>query len=797
MIAQETLQLLEWELLCQHLATFTNTKLGAMAARNLVIPTTKENSFELLQQTKEVCYLENQALISLTFDGIEDIGLALERAELKGSLSGLELLAIATTLVGVRKLRKIIETQEKIPVLQSLVKEVKTHPELEQEIHYCIDDRGEVADRASHTLSEIRTELKDIKQKIYQVLQSIINKHSSAIQEQLITLRGDRFVIPIKSSHKDVIPGLVHDVSGSGLTFYVEPNAVVPLGNQLRQKQRQEQNEIEIILQNLTAKVAHIKLDLEHLLIVATMLDLATARARYSTWLEGNEPRFIDRTKERINLRNLRHPLLVWQYKHEQGLPVVPIDLTIENTIRLVTITGPNTGGKTVTLKTMGLAVLMAKCGLFIPAREPVEIPWFNHILADIGDEQSLQQSLSTFSGHIKRISRILNTLNENESALILLDEVGAGTDPIEGSALAIALLKYLADHAQLTIATTHYGELKALKYQDQRFENASVEFNDQTLSPTYRLLWGIPGRSNALTIARRLGLNTDIVDVAENIVGGENSDINEIISGMESQRRKQETKAEETANLLKETEVLYQEIIDKNQALTAREKELKLVQEKEVQTAINEAKSEIAKVIKQLQKGEITGQKAQQASEEVKQIAAHYLPEKPKLKQPEWKPKIGDRVRIPSLGQTAEVLNIVGNEEIIVRFGLMKMTLKLIDVESLQGEKITVVEKKQKPAFTPQKTENKPLSVPTIRTSQNTIDLRGSKVVDAEIELDRFIANHFDGAIWIIHGKGTGKLREGIHLFLHKHPQIERFELGKEPDGGTGVTIAYLKIGS
>ncbi|MFO5472991.1 MAG: endonuclease MutS2, partial [Dolichospermum sp.] len=475
----------------------------------------------LLAQTKEVYELESRLHPGLSFEGIQDIGDSLERAVLQSILPGEELLAIATTLAGARNLRRVIDNQENIPVLNDLVSELRTYPELEQEIHRCIDERGQVTDRASQKMGEIRGELRKVRSQITQKLQNIIQAKSGAVQEQLITQRGDRYVIPVKAPQKDAIPGIVHDTSTSGATLYIEPNSVVPLGNQLRQIIRKEQTEAEAIRRTLTEKVAEVTPDLERLLAIVTTLDLAVAKSRYSFWIGANPPRFVNpEENEIITLRNLRHPLLVWQQQHEQGNAVVPVDLLISPQIRVVTITGPNTGGKTVTLKTLGLAAVMAKVGLFIPAREPVEMPWFRQILADIGDEQSLQQSLSTFSGHIRRISRILEALEPGENdfsplvinyqSLVLLDEVGAGTDPAEGSALAIALLKYLANHTQLTMASTHFGELKALKYEDPRFENASVEFDETTLSPTYRLLWGIPGRSNALSIALRLGLKPE-----------------------------------------------------------------------------------------------------------------------------------------------------------------------------------------------------------------------------------------------------------------------------------------------
>jgi DNA mismatch repair protein MutS2 len=813
-----------------------------VAARHLYPATTQAESLRLLAQTKEVYNLESKLTSGLSFEGIHDIGESLERAAIKGLLSGEELLALATTLAGVRRLRRVIDDQEDVPVLAQLIADVRTYPELEQEIHRCIDDRGDVADRASPKLAGIRTQLKSLRDRIYQVLQGILQRQSNAVQQQVITQRGDRFVIPVKAPQKDAIPGIVHDTSSSGSTLYVEPNAIVGLGNQLRVYRRQEQVEEEAVLRALTEQVAAVKPDLEQLLAVATTLDLATARARYSLWLEANPPRFIDHNaKEIITLRELRHPLLVWQQQHEQGRPVVPINVQIQPQIRVVAITGPNTGGKTVTLKTLGLAALMAKVGLFVPAREPVELPWFEQVLTDIGDEQSIEQSLSTFSGHIRRITRILEAISQGSGvrsqesegvgagltqisafqannqinpavqeseespvasnqypvpspSLVLLDEVGAGTDPAEGSALAIALLQYLADHAQLTVATTHYGELKALKYQDERFENASVEFDDVSLSPTYRLLWGIPGRSNALAIARRLGLKPEVVDEAQTRVGGVSEDINQVIAGLEAQRRRQETKATEATQLLQQAERLHQEVSHKARLLQERERELKLSQERAVQSAIIEAKEEIAQVIRQLQQGPKSAQNAQKATEGLAEIAQRHLPAAPPKPKPGFRPQVGDRIRIPRFNQTAEVLSTPDEDgELTVRFGLMKMTVTLADVESLDGQKAEMPVK-PKPAPAPVPTVASP-PAPPVRTSKNTIDIRGSRVADAEFEIDKAITQAVtSGALWIIHGKGTGRLRQGVHEFLERHPLVDRFELAEQAEGGAGVTVAYLK---
>ena len=788
MIEQETLELLEWPRLCEQLATFAATKLGAIASLRLKLPDTQAESVYLLTQTQEFYQIESGLDNRFSFGGIVDIGSSLERAGLGGILTGEELLAIATTLGGMRRLRRLIEETEGIPTLKELVSQVRTYPEIEQEIYHCIEEDGTVADRASPTLRDIRAQMKILRERIYRRLQEILQKHGASVQESVITQRGDRFVIPVKAGQKEQIPGVIHDTSSTGVTLYIEPYSIQEHGNKLRQQRRQEQIEEEKILRELTQKIAARQDDLEYLLAIATSLDLARARARYSIWLDAYPPQFIPlHEKQTITLRNLRHPLLIWQHRHENGADVVPITVDIEPKIRVIAITGPNTGGKTVTLKTLGLAALMAKAGLFVVAREPVEIPWFEQVLADIGDEQSLEQSLSTFSGHIHRIIRIIKANSPN--SLVLLDEVGAGTDPAEGSALATALLKYFADHAGLTMATTHYGELKTLKYQDERFENASVEFNDETLSPTYRLLWGIPGRSNALSIAQRLGLDSAIITAAKELVGGFSEDINRVIGELERERREQEQKAKEAQKLLDATEKFYKEVSQKALSLQEREKTLKRYQEEEVQKALTQAKSEIAQVIRELQQGDKTAQKAQKATALLDGITERELP---KVEKPSssYLPQVGEKISIPRLGQTAEVLSLSATDA-VVRFGLMKMTVELQEIESLDGKKVEIITKPSPPPQPPSVAKSPP---PLIQTSQNTVDIRGSRVAESEADLEKAIALATNyGLLWIIHGKGTGKLRQGVHEFLERHPQVSRYELAPQKEGGTGVTIAYL----
>ncbi|AFY70691.1 MutS2 family protein [Thalassoporum mexicanum PCC 7367] len=747
----ETLELLEWSRLCEHLSTFAATKLGAVAARQLVPPDRYDRTLELLTQTKEVSWLESTLLGGLTMEGIQDITVPLKRVEKNGMLYAEQLWQVATTLAGARNLRRIIDNADDCEYLQAFVSELRTYPELEQDIYRCIDESGTVLDRASEKLGQLRASSRQVRDRIYGILQNIMQRKSAALQENIITQRSDRYVLSVKAPQKDKIPGVVHDASSTGMTVFVEPHAIVTANNQLRQLAKQEQAEIEIILRQLSGQVAEVGEDLWRLLAIVTEIDLAIARARYALWLGANAPTFInfaapdaatdiesnqkesasqssdvdqllqsesddpgnsqlvepgdrpatssllkkpaskinaDLPPAQLTLRGLKHPLLVWQQQHEQGREVVPVDVLIAPEISVVVITGPNTGGKTATLKTFGLAALMAKSGMFVPAREPVELPWFDLVLADIGDEQSLQQNLSTFSGHIKRIGRILTAATAE--SLILLDEVGAGTDPTEGSAIAKALLEYLATHACLTVATTHFGELKTLKYNHACFENAAVEFDDVKLAPTYRLQWGIPGRSNALAIAARLGFPAEILEQAQDHVGFGSAELNTVIADLEGQRRKHEDKLKQASKLLAQTEHLYVEISKKAAKLKESERELRQNQEIEVTEAIKQAKKEIARVIRKLQKGD-SPEAVHFAERRVQELSKRHLPSQqpqPKTQsqaQQKYVPKVGDRVRVPKLGQVVQVLSEPTNaDELSVRLGQMKMTVALRDIEKV-----------------------------------------------------------------------------------------------------------------
>ncbi len=668
----ETLRLLEWSRLCQQVASFAMTPMGYAACLELDIPQTCEESLTLLAQTQETL------LVDLPLQGIRDIREAVLRSAKGGVLSGLELLAIAETLSAVRHLRRTIEAVEHCPHLHALMAEVRTYPELEQTIHFCIDESGMVLNRASPQLEQIRHKLAETRERILHTLQEIVQSHSQALQDTQIMQRQQCFVLAVKAHCRERIPGIVRDSSNSGLTLFIEPQAVVSLHEQLHQLQKQEELEVERILRQLSQKVSEVAGELEKLVMAVTQIDIANAKGQYGRWLGGCAPEF---STGEVHLPQLRHPLLVWQERHGQGQAVVPIHVPISEAVRCVVITGPNTGGKTATLKAIGLVALMAKAGMPIPASPPAKIPYFDGVYADIGDEQSLEQNLSTFSGHIRRLQGILEQLTPN--CLVLLDEVGAGTDPSEGVAIARALLEYLAEHTRLTIATTHFGELKLLKYENPRFENAAVEFDTATLSPTYHLLWGIPGRSQAIAIARRLGLPESILEAAQRHLGQRSFAIEKIITELELAHQQWQERNRQSAALLRDLEKLHREVLHYWQSWQEHGKRWRETQEKEVKRHIHQARREIARIIHQLQKAQPpTPTTIQQAELALQAVQEQHLPTPPPTPEADYVPQIGDHVRIPKLNQTAQVLSLSNqNQEITVKLGTMRLTLPLRDV--------------------------------------------------------------------------------------------------------------------
>ena len=720
-----------------------------------------------------------------------------------GTAPGEELLALATTLAAARRLRRQIDDPQLRPVCTALVAELRTLPELEQRLHFCLEEGGRVADRASPPLEGLRRQLLGARSDRRDRLQELMRRCGAMLQDTVISERNGRPVLAVKAGAAAQLPGLVHDSSASGQTVFIEPQAVIALGNRIRDLEGRERELERAVLTALSAQVGEEAEALAALQQVLVRLDAGVARARYGQWLGAVRPELADDPSAPFELRELRHPLLLWQQRRQGGHAVVPVSLLVAAELRVVAITGPNTGGKTVTLKSVGLAALMARAGLFLPCSGTPRLPWCAQVLADIGDEQSLQQNLSTFSGHIRRIARILEALPGPGAAggasLVLLDEVGAGTDPLEGSALATALLKHLADRARLTIATTHFGELKALKYADPRFENASVAFDVDTLSPTYRLQWGIPGRSNALAIARRLGLGEPVLELAaaqlEPLGEGE---VNQVIAGLENQRQRQQEAAEEAAVLLARTELLHEELLLRWQQQTQQSAELQEQRRQQLERSIRQGQNEVKRIIRRLRQGPdggeassaALGETARQAGQRLKSLEQQHRPTPERREHRGWMPAVGDRVRLLSLGKAGEVLAIADDgRELTVRCGVMRLTLELAGIEGLHGEKPSP------PEVRVQVKGQRGLGGqgPDVRSERNTVDVRGLRVHEAEAALEERL-RAANGPVWVIHGIGTGKLKRGLRAWLATVPYVERVSDAEQGDGGAGCSVIYVK---
>jgi DNA mismatch repair protein MutS2 len=808
-IAEETLALLEWPRLAGHVAGYASTAAGERHCSTLPLPISCAESRTLLAETTELLGLDGLLEGGLSFRGVADIATTVARCAKGGSSGGEELLAVAATLAAARRLRRQIEDETLRPVCSALVADLRTLPELEQRLHFAIEEGGRVADRASPELAGLRCQLQGVRTERREQLQDLIRRWGPFLQDTVVAERNGRPVLAVKAGAAAQISGLVHDSSSSGSTVFVEPQRVIPLGNRIRALEGRERELEQAILEELSGLVAAEAPALEHLQVTLVRLDAALARARYGAWLGAVRPELLEECDAPFELRELRHPLLLWQHRREDGQPVVPVSLTVGAALRVVAITGPNTGGKTVTLKSVGLAALMARAGLFLPCSGTPRLPWCGQVLADIGDEQSLQQSLSTFSGHIRRIARILAALPAvggggagvvvEGASLVLLDEVGAGTDPQEGAALATALLQQLADRARLTIATTHFGELKALKYADPRFENASVAFDEQTLAPTYRLQWGIPGRSNALAIARRLGLEEGVLEraAAQLLPRGEGQ-VNQVIEGLEQQRQRQQEAAEEAAALLARTELLHEELLSRWEQQRQQSAELQEQRREQLERSIRQGQNEVRRIIRRLRQGggatavdsTSLGETARQAGQRLKHLERQHQPAPQRRDHRGWMPAPGDRVRVLSLGKAGEVLALADDgRELSVRCGVMRLTVPLVGIEGLHGEKPSP------PEVRVQVKAGVAGGGPGlgVRTERNTLDVRGLRVHEAEAAVEEKL-RAASGPVWVIHGIGTGKLKRGLRDWLASLPWVERVNDADQGDGGPGCSVVWLK---
>ena len=722
--------------------------------------------------------------------GVKPVGASLQRADMGGSLNTRELLDIAGVLRCARSVKEYGDCGGEKSCIDHLFRSLTSNRYLEERISGSILGDDEIADSASAELASIRRHIRATEAKAREILQKIVSSNQSRyLQESIITIRSNRYVVPVKSEHKNEIPGLVHDVSATGATFFVEPMGVVKANNELRELQTKEKKEIERILAELSAEAAAHKEDIlqdYHLLV---MLDGIFARARLSVQMDASQPRL---SEKGLRLVKARHPLL-------DRKKAVANDLMLGENFDTLMITGPNTGGKTVTLKTMGLLTLMAQCGLHIPAGADSTVRIFKRVLADIGDEQSIAQSLSTFSSHMTTIVGILD--QADHETLILFDELGAGTDPVEGAALATAIIERSRQLGALVAATTHYAELKVYAMTTPGVENASCEFNVETLAPTYRLIIGIPGKSNAFAISRRLGLSEDIIQQAAARLDAENVRFEDVLTKLDLQRQEMEQEKQTAARLRREME---------DSAKTAREYRKKLEQERA--KAVEKAQAEAREIIQQARDAsdrvfaELKDMRRRQRKEDDWQAVNDRRAEARRLLNeaergigpareeevpPPTRPAVaGDTVELVSMGTKASVIAVNKDGSLQLQAGILKISAKQEEVRVVEGSEA----KAQKDAKRIiRQAEHK------LRTAgaSSEVDLRGMMVDEALASLDIFLDNallaHLE-TVRIIHGKGTGAVRAAVREHLKRSRYIKSFRPGRYGEGEDGVTVAELR---
>ncbi|MFJ7184395.1 endonuclease MutS2 [Lysinibacillus xylanilyticus] len=788
MIAERALKTLEYDKVRQQVATYCTSSIGKSAVDELVPQTDYEKVVQLLEEMDEgLSILRVKGNVPM--GGIFDVRPAARRAQIGGMLAAMELMEVSSTIRASRILRNFIEDIESEDVIEiaHFIAKKEAMPVLtglQHEINNCIDDNGSVLDSASQTLRSIRQSLRAEEAKVRSKLESLIrgSNASKMLSDTLVTIRNDRFVIPVKQEYRHHYGGIVHDQSSSGQTLFIEPDSIVQANNEIHRLKMKEQAEIERILLALSAMVEEVAPDLFNLVKVLGEIDVILAKGKYGQANKCTMPKM--NNDGYIRLVRARHPLLPIE-------TAVPNDIEFGKDITAIVITGPNTGGKTVTLKTVGLCTLMAQAGLPVPALDGSELAVFKQLFADIGDEQSIEQSLSTFSSHMVNIVDILQKF-DNES-LVLFDELGAGTDPQEGAALAISILDEVHGRGARVMATTHYPELKAYGYNRPGVANASVEFDIETLSPTYRLLIGVPGRSNAFEISNRLGLPESIIDRAKSFTGTDRHEVESMIASLEETRRQSEDDAERSHELLMESEELRKELQGKLQAYEERKEALDKKAKEKARKIVDEAKSEAESIIAELRE---MRKNANQVVKEHELIEARkrleeatplennkVLKKAAQVKARAQSLVVGDEVKVLSYGQRGTLLEKVSNSEWVVQMGILKMKISDSDLEYIKPEKEPVQR------ISGVKNRNSHVKL--------ELDLRGERYEDAIIRTEKYIddallANY--GRVSIIHGVGTGALRQGIQSYLKKHKRVKSFRFGEAGEGGLGVTVVELK---
>lgn len=743
---------------------------------------TVERELKLTAEAETLFYKTGRSPV----DDFPDMRHCLERMHAALFLSTGELLGIASCLKAARIAKDILakEVGEE-SYLYNLAGLLITHRSAEEEINRCIINEDEIFDGASPALARIRRAMRLANEKVREKLNSMIRSiaYQKYLQEPIITIRNGRFVIPVKQEYRQQVPGLIHDQSSSGATLFIEPSAVVELGNEYKKLLAEEADEIERILTELTAMLAPYADEIREDLNIMGQIDLVFAKAKLSRELNAVMPRLNRNNYVRIVCG--RHPLI-------PADRVVPIDIWIGKDYRSLIITGPNTGGKTVTLKIVGLFALMVQSGIFVPANEGSEFSVFEHIYADIGDEQSIEQSLSTFSSHMKNIVGILDKADEN--SLVLLDELGAGTDPIEGAALAMSILEELNDRHCICVSTTHYSEIKAFAMTHEGMENASMEFDIDRLCPTYRLYIGIPGKSNAFEISSRLGLPSSIIDKAKSFLKGEDVRFEDIISSAQSQHRIAEEERKMAEEARAELEKLRADAERERKKLDEDRNRLQAKAKEDAKRIVADTKREMEKLIVEIRSikdiDRSAADRAIQAARDTLRATETAVNEKEAIKKEDnTKPpktvRAGDTVNIVTLDQKATVLSAPDSKgEVMVQAGVMKLNVKLKDIR--------LIEEKKAAAPTSGK-----VGLGAGKQVGLELDVRGMLVDEANIIVDRYLDDAYNAGLSevnIIHGKGTGALRTGIQAFLKRHPLVKGYRMGSYGEGDAGVTVVTLK---
>lgn len=770
-----------------------NKKCISYIAKDLVEklnPSTNIDIVKMYQkETTEAVSLVLRKGVAPLFD-IPNLGNAFSKVNIGSILNTKELLQIANVLSGAKRLKQYFKNEElnqdNFNILREYFENLYTNPNVEDEIFKCIKSEDLIDDRASKTLYDIRRQIRDSESKIKDKLNSILKSSSKYLQDAVVTFRNDRYVIPIKQEYKNEVPGLIHDSSASGSTIFIEPTAIFNINNEIKELKIKEQIEIERILGLLTQMVLPIVEDIKISIKYVAKIDFAFAKAKLSIEMNAFEPVIND--KYYINLKRARHPLI-----NEDE--VVPIDIWLGDKFKVLIITGPNTGGKTVALKTVGLFSMMAQSGLHIPAMESSELPIFDNIYSDIGDEQSIEQSLSTFSSHMTNVIDILNNVTKN--SLVLVDELGSGTDPVEGAALATAILEKLYNIGALVIATTHYSELKTFAIKTEGIENASCEFDVESLKPTYRLLIGIPGRSNAFAISKKLGLSDEIINKANEYLTVEDIKFEDILSDMEKDKRIAREQRELSDRILKNAKIEKEKIEKEEEKLRKKKDEILRKAKEEARDLLLDAEEEANEIIKELtnlkkNKDKDANKKAEEARGKLKknisQMQKDLIVPTKEINKPidEKKIKVGIEVFVPSLGEKGTILTMPDKKKNVqVQIGILKMSVHISQIEEIKQE-----EKKANVKVTSM-IKSKAAEIST------EIKLLGMTVDEAVVVLDKYLDDAYLAGIHtvrVVHGKGSGSLRTGVQNYLKNHVHVKSYRLGVYGEGDSGVTIVELK---